>query len=521
MTPAASARQNQPVQPVQQVQQYHPHDLRISGPLSAESGNPFLTHVRAVLEGPDGQRTAVPGFYDGDGTWILRVCLNAAGEWRYVTESAAAELNGHTGTLTCVPNTNPVVHGALLVDPAHPHHFLYEDGTRPFVLGYEANWLWVLASLKDGEDRLKRFVQKIAGHGFNHVFVNAYAHDTRWRQGTTQPEDYGPPPVFAWEGTNDAPDHLRPNLVYWRAFDVMMRALFEHGLTAHIYLRVYNKLVNWPANRSLADDLFYTYVVARYQGFSNVVWDFSKESKNEPDKAYLENRLSFMKGSDGYRRLVTTHDDDVYYYNSRYAGSFDFVTDQNHTDLASTLVGQRARFRCPIINEEFAYECGPGGLEDKTYGRSNTAEDHALRTWEVIFGGGYPAYYYTYTAWDVLRPEDDPPGYRYHQWLAEFVRAGAWWTLEPHPGVALGSRTARCLAHPDGREVLVFAPEGRNVRLTLPDSGRPSGAVSAEWLQPLTGQRSQTTVHLGPRASLQPPWTEDGPFVVRLRQAEA
>ena len=114
-----------------------------------------------------------------------------------------------------------------------------------------------------------------------------------------------------------------------------------------------------------------------------------------------------------------------------------------------------------------------------------------------------------------------PPGYRYHQWLAEFVRAGAWWTLEPHPGVALGSRTARCLAHPDGREVLVFAPEGRNVRLTLPDSGRPSGVVAAEWLQPLTGQRAQTTVHLGPRASLQPPWTEDGPFVVRLRQAEA
>jgi len=48
---------------------------------------------------------------------------------------------------------------------------------------------------------------------------------------------------------------------------------------------------------------------------------------------------------------------------------------------------------------------GPGGLEDRTYPRSNTAEDHALRSWEVVVGGGYPAYYYTYTAWDVIRPE--------------------------------------------------------------------------------------------------------------------
>jgi hypothetical protein len=66
---------------------------------------------------------------------------------------------------------------------------------------------------------------------------------------------------------------------------------------------VYNKLVNWPEKRSLADDLFFRYVVARYQGYSNVVWDFSKESYNERDKAYLENRVCLIKASDGYRRL--------------------------------------------------------------------------------------------------------------------------------------------------------------------------------------------------------------------------
>ena len=132
------------------VQQYHPHDLRLSaGAVASGTGgaDPFLVEVRAVLEGPDGRRTAVPGFYDGDGTWVVRVCPNERGTWRYTLESAVPALAGQQGELHCVASQNPRVHGALRVDPLHPHHFVYEDGERPFVLGYEANWLWALGFL--------------------------------------------------------------------------------------------------------------------------------------------------------------------------------------------------------------------------------------------------------------------------------------------------------------------------------------------------------------------------------------
>jgi hypothetical protein len=124
-------------------------------------------------------------------------------------------------------------------------------------------------------------------------------------------------------------------------FDLMADALFRHGLTLHLYLKVYNKFVNWPAKRSLADDLFFTYVVARYQGYSNVVWGFSKESYNEPDKAYLENRLSLIKAHDGYRRLVTTHDDWALHFDRRFSGALDFVTDQKHDQFAERIVHLR------------------------------------------------------------------------------------------------------------------------------------------------------------------------------------
>ena len=217
---------------------------------------------------------------------------------------------------------------------------------------------------------------------------------------------------------------------------------------------------------------------------------------------------------------MTTHDDDVFYYDPRYAGAFDFVTDQNHRDLASTLLAQRSRFACPVLNEEFAYECGPGGVEDRTYPRSNTPEEHALRSWEVVSGGGYPGYYYAYTAWDVLRPEDEPPGYVLHQRLADFMREGEWWTLTPYPGISPSNtaRGARCLANP-GSEYLVFCEAGGNATATLPGAGERAQEVRCDWLQPLTGERARTTETLGARALLRPPWGPGAPFVVRLRPA--
>jgi len=55
--------------------------------------------------------------------------------------------------------------------------------------------------------RLNRFLDKLVSFGFNHIILNAYAHDTKWRKGKTGRDDYGPPPMFAWLGTNEDPDY--------------------------------------------------------------------------------------------------------------------------------------------------------------------------------------------------------------------------------------------------------------------------------------------------------------------------
>ena len=54
--------------------------------------------------------------------------------------------------------------------------------------------------------------------------------------------------------------------------------------------------------------------------------------------------------------------------------------------------------------------------------------------------------------------------------------------------------------------------------MTLP--GLTDGSdVACEWLQPLTGERGTSTVEVGPRVALKPPFA--GPYVVRIRPVNA
>ncbi len=140
------------------------------------------------------------------------------------------------------------------------------------------------------------------------------------------------------------------------------------------------------------------------------MWDFSKEAHNEKDLAYKQGRLKALRKSDPYQHLVTVHDDDKANDAGAYDALTDFRADQQHSNWHALIPRQRARRDWPVANVEFGYEHGPGGLEDKTYRVVQAPEEVVRRAWEIALAGGYTVYYYTYTAWDVIRPEDVPPG---------------------------------------------------------------------------------------------------------------
>jgi hypothetical protein len=395
--------------PEKRVERWEPVDLPFQSKPAPE--NPFLVPFSAEVRGPGGITLEMPGFFDGDATWVIRVSPTAPGEWSVRTRSPVADLDGQSNRFVCVPSSGKQAHGPLRVDRDHPYHFVYDDGARFFPLGYECDWLWALGLDKGDRKPLDAFLDKLETAGFNYVILNAYAHDTSWRKGKTGVDDYGPPPLFAWEGSNAQPDHSRFNLAYWHHYDSVIDALARRGMVAHLMIKVYNKMVNWPRKGGPEDDLFFRWLVARYAAYTNVHWDFSKEANNEKDLAYKRGRIEFLRRTDPYHRLITVHDDKKTYDEGSYDDLLDYRSDQQHTNWHASLLDHRRRHAWPLLNVEFGYEHGPKGPEDVTYRVEQPAEEVCRRAWNVVMAGGYGVYYYTYTAWDVLRPGDTPPGY--------------------------------------------------------------------------------------------------------------
>ena len=506
----AALAQGEEVPPtaVLQVQRWHPHDLVFRA--EATAGNPFAVPFSADVTGPGNVRFSLPGFFDGDATWKVRVSPTVEGRWSIVTRSTLPGLDGRRSSFECVPNTSARIHGGLRIDPENPRHFVYEDGSRYFLMGYECDWLWALDMGNTEVKTLAAFLDKLAANGFNHIILNAYAHDTSWRKGKTGDDDYGPPPMFAWEGSNETPDHSRFNLAYWRHYDRVIDALYQRGMIAHVMIKVYNKMVNWPAKGSAEDELFFRWMIARYAAYPNINWDFSKEANNEKDLKYKQDRLSFIRRNDPYRRPLTVHDDHATYDRGAYNDLLDYRSDQQHSKWHAILLEHREQRDWPVVNVEFGYEPGPRGLNDKTYGVVQPPEEVCRRAWEVYMAGGYGAYYYTYTAWDVIRPQDTPPGYAYFKHLREFFEGTSYWRMKPAADLV---SAGYCLAEL-GREYMVFLNKSQPFSLKLEDLTAPA---KAEWFQPLTGERQDAGMLANGTAQMVPPsnWG-DGAVVLQV-----
>ncbi len=459
-----------------EIPQWQPHDFEFRSDTLHE--NPFLVRIDGHFTGPDGRKMVVTGFYDGGGVWKIRFSPTMKGEWSLTTSSDDAKLSGKAvAGIQCVAQPNAEVHGILKVDPEHRQHFVFEDGSRFFLMGYECDWLWAL-----DENDLNPFLDKLAEHGFNYIILNVYAHDTSWRTGKSEKNDYGPPPTYPWLGTNDQPDHERLNPDFWRHYDRVIEAMHKRGIIAHIMTKVYNKSVNWPAKRSPAEELYYRTLVARYSAYPNVVWDFSKEAHYETDFDYKADKLRFIRASDAYKHPITVHHDEEAYDRGAYSGLLDYRSDQHHGDWHATILRQRGMREWPVVNVEFGYERGPKGEGDHTYPHSQSPEEVVRRAWEIYMAGGYGAYYYTYTAWDVIHPEHNPPGYAHFHNLRRFFEGTQYWRLQPNDGLV--SR-GYCLANP-GREYVVYQQDPGH--FTVEVSGAES-SLASEWFHPLTGKR--------------------------------
>lgn len=490
-------------EPELKVQKWTPVDLEFKTRITWRFSptGPFDVSFSADITGPDNVKFTLPGFYDGNDTWKIRFSPTKEGEWNISTRSEVLELDNKQVKLICIKNENENIHGGILVDPLNPQHFIFEDGSRWFPLGYEANWLFAMDM--DSKDKslptINPFLDKIASYGFNFILLNIYAYDTSWRLGKSSDDDYGPPLLFPWGGSYESPDFSKFNLEYWQHFDQVMEAMYQRGIIAHLYIKVFNKYVNWPKNGSAEDDLFYRWVIARYAAYPNVIWDLAKEAHYERSLHYNIERLKFIRSIDPYKRLLTTHTDTRAYDEGYYNEIVDFRSHQEQTDhMYATVINQHAQNNWPVFNVESSYEHGPNGPKDVTYGRGNAPDDVIKAIWEIQMAGGYNAYYYAYTAWDVIRPNDTPPGYNYVKLFFDFFIKTQYWLLKPDNSLV---SSGYCLANP-GKEYIVYHHVATPFELNLSGLSKP---VQAVWYQPLSGKYTDAGKLKNSKVKLTPP----------------
>lgn len=321
------------------------------------------------------------------------------------------------------------------------------------------------------------------------------------------------------------------DLDFFKNQDRVLQLLTERDVTAHLMIFVGNKHVEWPKELSVADDIYWKHVLARY-GAYNVVLDSSKES-NRFDSDYMVNRLRLINSINPHNRLVTAHTGiPKYGYNNCPEDLCSMITRQKHFDgdvtaqapqyYNDTIMANDAH-PVPVINAEFFYEAGVdricnGSAKSSSHTTcAQTADEVKLMrkaAWDIYMAGGAATWYHCDISWDYIKRATTSVGMHWMNLLSAFWSTVDFTELEPRDDLLLLSSssssshvTVHCAA--SANEFVVYAhSSSASFSLDVPVG------LSGEWFDPTSGDRVPVTTVVG---TLTPPFAEDA--VLHLRTA--
>ena len=304
-----------------------------------------------------------------------------------------------SGKVTVTPNTNAEKHGAVVIPANDSKHFAYEDGTPYFLLAFECDWLFALDYHNETDlPKSKHLLNLLKQNGINQIVMNVYTHDVSWKKDDllkSHPEHEfgGSKDIFPFLGNNDKPDFSALNPGFFQKMDRTIALLADLNIDSHLMIYVWNKLVKWPDMYSDADNMYFDYVVKRYQAFPNVMFDISKEALfyGRADEKYILDRISRLRAQNHYNRLLSVHD---FGFCKRNPDKVDFISTQDWSwDIYNQMSTATTMFKNkPVFNIEH------GGYEESPYvtftGSYTNAEVCLRRNYACLFAGTYSTYYW-------------------------------------------------------------------------------------------------------------------------------
>ena len=353
-------------------------ELALAGPAH---GNPFvdveLTARFRSGEGGGEREFVAGGFYDGDGSYRIRMLAEQEGEWSFETSSTARSLDGITGTVTVVaPDAGS--HGPVRADG---FHFAHADGTRHRPIGTTA-YAWTsqderleaatLATLETAPFTKMRMC----------VFPKSYLYNAN------EPQRY------AFEGSPEAGwDVTRFDPAFFRHLERRIADLGERGIQADLIL--FHPYDRWgfadlgPA----VDERYLRYLVRRLAAYANVWWSMA----NEFDLMWAKTvddweRLAAVVGeNDPHGHLNSIHNCLRFYDYSRPWITHASMQRIDVYRTAENTDAWREQWGKPVVIDECAYE----GDIDQGWGNIS-GEEMVRRFWEGAVRGGYVGHGETY-----------------------------------------------------------------------------------------------------------------------------
>jgi len=325
-----------------QIEQWDLFELDLQG---RREGNPYLDVELSAVFRKGHREVRAPGFYDGQGRYVIRFSPDEQGEWAYRTESNAARLNGKAGRFMC---TEPTGNNHGPVEIVNTYYLQYADGTPFYAVGTTC-YQWTSVSQELQETTLETLAQS----PFNKIRMCVFPKHYNWNRS----EPWAFP--YAREGKTN--DYTRPNYAFFRNFDKRVAQLNELGIQADVIL--FHSYDRWGYAKmgQQNDDRYVKYMIARLGAFRNVWWSLA----NEWD-LMVHNKHKTEADFDRFFRILQTHDPHQRLRGiHNWYGTEDHFYDHNkpgvtHSSIQSSRFFQgldwRAMFPKPLLWDEVRYE---------------------------------------------------------------------------------------------------------------------------------------------------------------------
>ncbi len=307
-------------------------------------GNPYFdAQIQVAFQRPDGTKTIVDGFYDGNRVFRAKAYCDTIGRWQWSSISNRPSLDERNGEFQVVASSLP---GKLRQHPDDSRQFAYDNGEWFLHLG----------------DTGYRYVARDEPH---------------WREYIDQAAKMGATKIRTWfcqsrhgvEGLFDR-DRGELDLACWQEIDRRIAYAFEHHPNVILQLIPFGEdteELKRYANGDRASTMAIRYAQARFSAYPNILWCISNDREivksNRPLKgrqirAETIDRIGRdMARREPWKTLITNHQSRFKGYSFVDASWSDIITLEDLDQTSGKLIAEyRSQGDDPIVLDEDRYE---------------------------------------------------------------------------------------------------------------------------------------------------------------------